>query len=246
MKLRAVATALGSVYVPDEMPDGAALFYTGRDFEGFLTSEAIGEIRRFIRESFAISAPLSTCSQVHGTALAHAVAGSGSWCEFEKCDALWSDARPAALGIKVADCLPVTLVADRARVIANVHAGWRGASAGIVARTLDLLSRDALFSTTAARAYLGPSIRRCCFEVGEEVVEAFSALDDDAASFVDRGRGTKPHFDIAGFVAAGLIRRGFAPEAVFDAGICTRCDERFHSFRRDREKAGRNLAIVAH
>jgi copper oxidase (laccase) domain-containing protein len=87
-----------------------------------------------------------------------------------------------------------------------------------------------------AAAWLGPSIRVCCFEVGEEVAGQF----DEA--FIDRTHA-KPHVDIAGLVAARLRARGVA--RVHDSALCTRCDRSiFHSYRRDGKRGGRNLAIL--
>ena len=106
----------------------------------------------------------------------------------------------------------------------------------IAAATLDTLARDTAFDSRAAYAYLGPSIRVCCFEVGEDVA---AQLD---AQWIDRTRGEKPHVDLARMTADVLRRRGV--RHVIDTGLCTRCDALFHSYRRDK-KSGRNLAIAA-
>ena len=116
-------------------------------------------------------------------------------------------------------------------VIANVHCGWRGAVQRIVDRTLDAIGG-------ATDAWLGPTIRVCCFEVGEEVAVQFPE------EFVDRTSYAKPHVDIAAFVASRLRARGVA--RVHDSGLCTRCDGSiFHSYRRDGKGGGRNLALLA-
>jgi YfiH family protein len=152
------------------------------------------------------------------------------------CDALFTDQRHIALGIKVADCLPVALCDPLHRVIANIHSGWRGAAQNITAETLDTLARETAFDPSVAYAYLGPSIRVCCFEVGEEVAAQFDAR------WIDRGRGPKPHVDLARMTESILRERGVAH--VIDTGFCTRCNPLFHSYRRDK-KSGRNLAIAA-
>ena len=237
--------------IPEPLPEGFALFYTTADYDG-----AIGAaLMDVLRERFGVES-LATCTQVHGAAVEQAKA-----CPTE-CDALFTDQRHLALGIKVADCLPVSLCDPAHRVIANIHSGWRGAVQNIVAATLDTLARDTAFDPAEAFAYLGPSIRVCCFEVGEEVAAQFDAR------FVDRTRGEKPHIDLAKFTDDILRRRGVVH--VIDTALCTRCDEgvaesrglevapssapqprdpatpqlRFHSYRRDK-KSGRNLAIAA-
>jgi YfiH family protein len=199
---------IGRIVVAPEVPAGHRLFYTTRDYEG-----AIGEeLQAFV------GMPIGHCHQVHGVRVAR-LGGA-------ECDALWSDV-PAALAIKTADCLPVSFIAEEK--IANIHCGWRGAVQRIVDVALDTVG-------VPTAAWLGPSIRVCCFEVGEEVAGQF----DDA--FIDRTRA-KPHVDIAGLVAARLRERGVA--RVHDSGLCTRCDGSiFHSYRRDGKRGGRNLAIL--
>jgi YfiH family protein len=231
------SSPLGRVVVCQRDP----LFYTTRDISGRLDDEAVAAIRLFIKGRFDVDASLSTCTQVHG-ATVHQATRNGSWRECDSCDALWSAERGVALGIKVADCLPVTIVDST--VIANVHSGWRGAVQNITGGTLDAIQGAGLDPSTA-RAYLGPTIRRCCFEVGEEVVEQFSARFDGMDRYVDRSRA-RPHIDVAALTADLLCDRGFAEPNIVDSGLCTRCEGSiFHSYRRDGKGGGRNLAIVA-
>ena len=142
-------------------------------------------------------------------------------------------------------------------VTANVHSGWRGALQHIKTKALDTAPLHPAHSI----AFLGPTIRVCCFEVGEEVAVEFPER------FVDRALGPKPHVDIPAFTAAILRERGL--EQIVDTELCTRCgtgvsklrglavsgaptagprnpdtsQPLFHSYRRDK-KSGRNLAIV--
>ena len=211
-------TSIGRIVVPPGVPDGFRLFYTTIDFDGRIDDR----IRNFVAP-----AALSSCHQVHGATVWHAPVNE------DECDALWSDQENRALAIKVADCLPVSIIDASSGVMANIHSGWRGAVQRITARTLDAAPLD----PRASIAFLGPTIRVCCFEVGEEVAAQFDAR------FADRSRGPKPHVDIAAFTASELRARGV--ENIVDTGLCTRCDGSiFHSYRRDK-KSGRNLAIVA-
>ena len=245
---------LGRIAVPPVVPEGFAVFCTTLDFDGKLTGDVATTISDAIRERFGIESTLNTCTQVHGARLAHAVSVD-AWRECDSCDALWSDVTHVALGIKVADCLPVTMVDSAHGVIANIHSGWRGAIQQITARSVNILTHDSAFDPPSAYAYLGPSIRACCFEVGEEVAEMFREEHIDRSVGDRRSRLSgqaglpvphKPHVDLVAFTIDSLRERGFADERIFDSGLCTRCDGSvFHSFRRD-GKGGRNLAIVAH
>ena len=255
---------LGRIVIPEPLPDGFALFYTTADFDGRIDPELL----TVLRDRFGIEATLSTCNQVHGKAVLRVGAGFSRPDDRLKpvatqpvatpCDALFTDQRGVALGIKVADCLPVSLCDPVHRVIANIHSGWRGAAQRITAATLDTLARETSFDPPSSYAYLGPSIRVCCFEVGEEVAVQFDER------WIDRQRGPKPHLDLVKMTENVLRERGVSH--VIDTALCTRCDEpvteslgysvpeqpsnpatqklAFHSYRREK-RSGRNLAIAA-
>ncbi|MGZ7078568.1 MAG: polyphenol oxidase family protein [Thermoanaerobaculia bacterium] len=226
----------GRIIVAPQVPAGYALFYTTRDFEGQLNRDIADSIAAFIEERFGVDCALTTCSQVHGKAVRRisvaATPPPPPYRDCDTCDALWTDDDGVALGIKVADCLPVSLIDPVRGLIANIHSGWRGAVQRITAETL-----DAIGATSSTTGWLGPSIRVCCFEVGEEVAAQFPR------AVIDRTRGPKPHVDLVTFTSEILRRHGI--ERIFDSGMCTRCDDRFHSFRREPKRGGRNLAIVA-
>lgn len=227
-------TKLGRIAVPPFIPPGFAVFCTSRDFDGRLSGERADLLTGVVRERFGIEATLATCTQVHGVTV-HRATHEGSWRECDSCDALWSDHPHVALGIKIADCLPVAVLDPTNGVIANAHSGWRGAVAGVTAAALDASRVDPVSSF----AYLGPSIRTCCFEVGEEVASQFHAR------YIDRGQA-KPHVDLVSYTMDILRERGFSEERISDSGLCTRCEGSiFHSYRRDKEARGRNLQIAA-
>jgi YfiH family protein len=222
-------TALGRIVVPDSLPEGFAVFSTTRDDPGKIDADALTSV---IRERFGLETSLTTCRQIHSATVVHA-ARADAWRECDSCDALWSSEKQTALGIKVADCLPIALIDPEHDVIANVHSGWRGAVQRITAATLDAAPLD----PSSTYAYLGPSIRSCCFEVGEEVATRFDA------TFIDRSR-TKPHVDLVAFTIDLLRARGIT--RIDDSGLCTRCDDSiFHSYRREGAGGGRNLVLVA-
>ena len=232
-------TDIGRIVVPPSLADGFALFYTTIDFDGRLDDDAAARLMNIVRERFGIEAALATCVQVHGKNIVRATRDT-RWRECDSCDALFSSEPGTALGIKVADCLPITIADMDRGIIANVHSGWRGAVQRIAAEAVEAIGGV----TASTQAWLGPSIRVCCFEVGEEVVDQLRASYAEVESFVDRS-GAKPHVDLPGLTAALLVQRGFAPANIHDSGLCTRCEGSiFHSYRR--RQGGRNLAIAAH
>ncbi|MBN8869390.1 MAG: laccase domain-containing protein [Solirubrobacterales bacterium] len=126
--------------------------------------------------------------------------------------------------VLVADCLPVALLGERG--LGMLHCGWRGLVAGII---------EAAAGEVGARAAaVGPGIGPCCFEVGPEVEAAFAGLGPGLMN----GR----NLDLPEVARRLLARAGV--EQVDSADICTYCDRRFFSHRRDRGKTGRQAGIA--
>jgi YfiH family protein len=124
-----------------------------------------------------------------------------------------------------ADCLPVAVAGPRG--VAMLHAGWRGLAGGILAAGV-----DAVGATSAA---IGPGIGPCCYEVGEEVLGAFSDLGEGVAD----GR----MLDLPEVARRQLTRAGV--ERVESASLCTSCEaELFFSHRRDAGRTGRQGGIA--
>lgn len=125
----------------------------------------------------------------------------------------------------VADCLPVALHGPGG--LAMVHAGWRGLASGIVGAAAEAVDANV--------AAIGPGIGPCCYEVGEEVLDAFAGLGDGIAA----GR----MLDLPEVARRLLARAGV--ERVESAGLCTSCEpELFFSHRRDQGRTGRQAGIA--
>lgn len=125
----------------------------------------------------------------------------------------------------VADCLPIALRGPEG--VAMVHGGWRGLAGGIVAR--------GVAATGATHAAIGPGIGACCYEVGEEVLEAF----DDLGPGVADGR----MLDLVA-VACALLDRAEVGE-IESADLCTSCEsDLFFSHRRDEGRTGRQAGVA--
>lgn len=161
----------------------------------------------------------------------------------EEADALVARAGGVAVGVRVADCVPV-LLADRATgAVAAVHVGWRGAVARILEGALLTLADQVGTRPGHVVACFGPHIRVGAFEVGPEVAETLAAAAP-AADIVDDSR-ERPHVDLANLVRSQLTELGLGPEAVQDIGGCTFDDAaRFFSYRRDGKATGRHVAAI--
>jgi YfiH family protein len=149
-------------------------------------------------------------------------------------DALWTSRAGLALCIATADCVPV-VVADQRR-LAVAHAGWRGIVAGIVGNAV-----KALGEANGLSAWIGPRIGPCCYEVAAEVADRLVAVTD--SSVLTRGRGSRPHVDLAAAVAVQLKKSGV--QTLRRLGGCTFCQpDRLWSYRRSGPSTGRNLTFT--
>jgi polyphenol oxidase len=151
-----------------------------------------------------------------------------------------------AVGVRVADCVPVLVADEDTGDVAAIHAGWRGVASGIVRAALERLAADGLRSGGARLvAAIGPCIGPCCFEVGRDVAERI-ARASHGANVVATERGDKAYVDLRAAVRAQLVAAGVRDERIEDVPGCTKHEAgRFHSFRRDGSNSGRMLAAIA-
>lgn len=192
---------------------------------GLLTAddgEAVQENRRRLAGALGFEpAQIAFARQVHGTELVIHPNGSG----LVEADGHVIEEPGTAALVFTADCLPVALAGPRG--VAMVHAGWRGLAGGIIAS-----GAEAVEATSAA---IGPGIGPCCYEVGPEVLDAFSGLGEGVAS----GR----MLDLPEATRRLLARVGV--EKVESAGLCTFCEEElFFSYRRDEGRTGRQGGLA--
>jgi len=204
-------------------------------------AEAVAQNRGIVaREAGFALADLQVTKHVHGTAVWRVGEEMGAPSEY---DGMVTDQLGPVLGAFAADCMPVIFVDPTAGVIGACHAGWRGAAAGIGRR---IVERMALLGAQPGdlRAAIGPSIGPCCFEVGEEVVDAFRQAYGDLPGMVVAGP-RKPHLDLRLAFAAGLMRAGLRADAIDAAPPCTKCHpERFFSYRRDGQAGGVHMGYI--
>ena len=152
-------------------------------------------------------------------------------------DALVTTTRGLALTIQVADCIPVLMADQENGVIGASHAGWRGVAAGVVPNTLDQMIQAGA-ELDQIQVWIGPGISVQHFEVGEEVASQFPE------SYINRSF-SKPHVDLEAVLHAQLIEKGINESQVKVLKGCTFAEEeKFHSYRRDRDFSGRMVAMI--
>jgi len=196
--------------------------------------DAVAGNRRRLLEGLALErAGLVTAGQVHG-ATVRPVTGPGHQ---PSCDALLTRTPGLVLAVSTADCMSLLYSAPGA--VAAVHAGWRGAAAGLPAAALRALREAAGVESRAVRVALGPCARACCYEVGPEVAALFPA------AAVSRAEGAV-RLDLPAVARLQLLEEGLPPGAFEDTGDCTICGRDWYfSHRRDAGRTGRHWGIAA-
>jgi hypothetical protein len=174
---------------------------------------------------------LLSAHQVHGTT---ALAVERPWhAGRPQADALVTATRGLALGVLTADCAPVLLADPEAGVVAAVHAGWRGALAGIIEAAVEAMEGQGARRRRICAA-VGPCIGQGAYEVGQEFAAEFHRRDAASARFfVQEGAEARPRFDLRGYALHRLRQAGVA-----EAGAVAACsytlEDDFFSYRRSR------------
>jgi polyphenol oxidase len=225
---------------PLDVPEGTLVAVSSRGVAPPGTPSPTDLFARRLTAALGVAdLPIVRATQVHGARVVtvEETPAAGEVADAGACDALVTRLPGVGLVVQTADCVPL-LLAGR-DVVGAVHAGWRGAAAnvaGAAAETLLSLTGD----PGSVRAWLGPSIGACCYEVGGEVAERFA---DRFRHRSERGRFL---LDLPAVVRSQLDAAGIAPGNVATHPSCTMCGgEHFASWRRDRKKAGRMVALVA-
>jgi len=217
---------------------------------------------RFLAAAGTAHWPLATLRQVHSDVV-HAVADAPP--EALCGDALVTRTPGLLLGVRTADCVPILLVDAKRRAVAAVHAGWRGTLQRIVVKAAGQMRMS--FGTRPADllAAIGPCIGRCCYEVGPEVAQAFSAQFASAANWFGELRtGEEPdplqwlsmappghhppkkvHLDLRAANRWQLLEAGVPEKNIFTSELCTGCrTDLLFSYRKEGPDTGRHLAVI--
>jgi polyphenol oxidase len=235
----AIHTAVGgAVYIaPDPEPEGARIWFftrrggvSRRPYDSLNVSMKVGDDPAAVEKNRALigeameGRPSAWSRQVHaeGVVMVSEAGFAG------EADSLLTEETGFSLVVAVADCVPVALVGERR--VGIVHSGWRGTLSGVAGKAVRELGE------APVRAYVGPCIRECCYEVSEELAGEFARR---FGKEVVSGR----YLSLPEAIRIDLERTGVE---VYDLGLCTGCrPDLFYSHRNQGPFTGRNLAAVA-
>lgn len=203
-------------------------------FSGLLKSELILPYQTHEDKILCIGPGWHTLAPAEKTRLLHGV------------DALMTDTPGLCIGVSTADCVPVLLYDPVRRVVAAVHAGWRGTVKHIVSKTVAMMQSHYGTNPSDIYAGIGPSISQLKFEVGEEVTQAFSEAGYNIPELVVRNTVTgKAHIDLWRANTDDLRRAGVPESHIEVSGICSvRNADQFFSARTLGIKSGRTVSGI--
>lgn len=201
---------------------------------------AVVKNRRRIRDYFD-GQPLVFVHQVHGfdvavVALQERSDAGGAFISAGIADAMVTAVPGIYLVIQVADCQAVMIYDPKKRVIANIHAGWRGSTRNIISRTIEVMQERFDGCPADFQVGIGPSLGPCCAEFvnyQNEIPESYWKFKDDAH-----------RFDFWAISKHQLQEAGVLLKHINVAGVCTRCRPKtFFSYRREKQ-TGRFAAAI--
>lgn len=161
-------------------------------------------------------------------------------------DALVTGEPHLPLVVFSADCGIILLYDPIHQAVGAIHAGWRGCAAGIVEKTVQVMTAHYGSRPGDLLAAIGPCIGKCCFETDDDVPQAMkAALGKDAEPYLEHCT-PKWHIDLAGLNRQWLLRAGLTPEHIETCDLCTACHpELFWSHRKTGDARGAQIAMIS-
>ncbi|HIJ60535.1 MAG TPA: peptidoglycan editing factor PgeF [Nitrospirae bacterium] len=145
------------------------------------------------------------------------------------------------VGVKTADCVPILIIDEVKSVVSAIHAGWRGIAQSILSNTVKKMINKYDCKISNLKAFIGPGIKMCCYAVKEDVFLKIKNSSGDGNYFIENGGSY--FVDLQKANREQLLNLGI--KDIWIAEYCTCCNQDdFHSYRRDKDKALRQYAIV--
>lgn len=161
----------------------------------------------------------------------------------EEGDAIITNEKNVIIGVFTADCVPVILVEEEKGVIAAIHSGWRGTFECITLKTIKRMKDEFNVNEANIKAYIGPHIRKCCYEISEEL----------KSKFIEKKKGISEeelfngnNLNLEACIVEDLLSAGVKNENINSINLCTYCcnDIKLHSYRKSQGSYGRMLSFI--
>jgi YfiH family protein len=185
-------------------------------------------------------------SQVHGRKVLVIDRERSPWrsMEVHEADAIVSTDPSLAIAVRVADCVPILIADTSHRVVAAVHAGWRGTCAGVASATIEAIDELGIPASNLV-ATIGPSMGGCCYQVDDKVRTTFLSMTPDAVEWFSEDGPGHWKLDLWKANRDQLEAAGVAPDSIQVMGVCTKHNNDVcWSYRGDGSNAGRMVAAI--
>lgn len=160
-------------------------------------------------------------------------------------DAIVTNRTNLAICIKTADCVPVFIMDRVKKVIAAVHAGWRGSALGITAKVVRLMQNSYGSEPQNILAAIGPAIGPCCYEVDLPAADAFRCQNNSESFLFPGKRKNRWMLDLVEANRRQLLNCGIPEANIESSGLCTVCrQDAFFSHRRSGGITGRQINFI--
>ncbi|MDO5555791.1 MAG: peptidoglycan editing factor PgeF [Clostridia bacterium] len=167
--------------------------------------------------------------------------------ELDNIDGLITNEKDKILSLTFADCTPIYLFDKQKNIIGNIHSGWKGTLKQIAKEAVNKMINEFKSNPQDIICVIGPTIRKCHFEVDEDIKNNFYSIFCNMLSEKDfiKNEKQKYYIDTVCLNKKMLIQAGILEQNIIDSNICTVCNNKFmHSYREQKEEAGRNTAII--
>jgi YfiH family protein len=209
------------------------------------TADNIEENRRRFLGVFGGKFTLSTVWQVHGDTIKVVRDAADAADTNERADALIADLRDTLAGVKTADCVPVLIADPVSGAYAAVHAGWRGTASSIVLKAVRKMSEMYGSRQNDMIAAIGPAATCRNYEIGQDVIDAFSGFEDSDRYF----KPTRPGHALVDLIAANrdqLLGDGIEEKNIYNSDLCTMAHtDLFFSYRIEKRKYGKTGRLLS-
>lgn len=169
--------------------------------------------------------------------------GDGESIKDEDGDAIITNEKNVIIGVFTADCVPIILVDEENNVAAAIHSGWKGTFESITFKTVEKMKKQFSTNEKKVKAYIGAHIRKCCYEVSEELkvnfIEKKGSIDKEE---LFHGR----NLNLEACIIDDLHEAGVCDRNIYSLDVCTYCcdDIKLHSYRKSLGSYGRMFAFI--
>jgi YfiH family protein len=161
----------------------------------------------------------------------------------EEGDAIITNEKNVIIGVFTADCVPVILIDEEKEVIAAIHSGWKGTFESITLKTIEKMKKEFNTNEINIKAYIGPHIRKCCYEVSEDLKVKFI---EKKKTINKENLFDENNLNLEACIVDDLKRAGVKDYNINSLNLCTYCsdDIKLHSYRKSQGSYGRMFAFI--